>query len=967
MLHALGGLLLLSAQLMTSNVAAAPEEALLTNVRQLTFEGKRAGEGYFSADGSRMVFQSERESDNPFYQIYLMDLETGDVERVSPGHGKTTCAWIHPSQNRVMYASTHDDPAARDKMRDEIEFRASGQERRYSWDYDERFDIYTQDLATGTATNLTKTLGYDAEGSYSPDGRQITFASNRRAYDGSMSDADAEIFAHDPAHMMDLYIMDADGSNLRRLTTAPGYDGGPFFSPDGRHITWRRFSIDGATAEIYTMNLATGEERALTQTGVMSWAPYYHPSGDYLIYASNREGFANFELFLVDALGRSEPVRVTHTQGFDGLPVFAPDGATLAWTSNRTATNQSQIFRASWNDQAARRALGLDRPSTGTPALDGANATAQTASGITVEDARLHVERLTADSMDGRLTGTQGESLATAYVAEQFEALGLAPGGDDGNYFQAFPFTAGASLGKDNDLRVTDVPGLVVDRDWRPLALSRNGPIRSAPVVFAGYGIVAPAGEGFAEYDSYGDLDVTDKWVMVLRYQPEDVSPEQRRHFLRFSDLAYKASWAKRQGALGMIVVTGPQAAAKSELVPIKMDASTATTSLAAISVTDAVAEHLLRPAGKTLADVQQELDAGEPITGFDIPGIEVSAALDIVKERRSGRNVIGVLAAGESRAGAPVVIGAHVDHLGRGQASGSLARDHEQGRIHPGADDNASGVAGLLEAAEYLADLRSRDKLGAKRDIVFIAWSGEELGTLGSGHYVDALSESGPLNEHVSAYLNLDMIGRMQEKAYLQGAGSSSVWAREIERRNVPVGLAVSITSDPYLPTDSTPFYLKGVPVLTAFSGVHEEYSTPRDTPGLINYDGLRDIARLMTGIARSLARSEEAPDYIEVERARRGAGRTSMRVYLGTIPAYGEEEGLVGVRLQGAVKGSPAEQAGIEQEDVLIGLAGVEIETIYDFVTALGGLRAGEETQMIVIRSGERVMLTVTPAVRE
>lgn len=196
---ALCGVALLSG--LAAPARAAPtqegEAALLSHVRQLTFEGRRAGEGYFSADGKRMVFQSEREPGNPFYQIYLLDLETGDIERVSHGAGKTTCAWIHPAGDRVLYASTHEDPGAEAKMRAELEARASGKERRYAWDYDEHYDIYAHDLASGARVNLTRTLGYDAEGAYSPDGRRIVFASNRHAYAGAMTAEEAAIFAHD--------------------------------------------------------------------------------------------------------------------------------------------------------------------------------------------------------------------------------------------------------------------------------------------------------------------------------------------------------------------------------------------------------------------------------------------------------------------------------------------------------------------------------------------------------------------------------------------------------------------------------------------------------------------------------------------------------------------------------------------------------------------------------------------------
>lgn len=967
--------LLLAVAWLPSRVPAdgAPPElaGLLSNTRQLTFAGRRAGEGYFSTDGRRMIFQSERDAANPFYQIHLLDLETGDIERLSPGHGKTTCAWVHPAGDRVLYASTHEDPDARAKMQAEIDFRASGQQRRYSWDYDETFEIYDQDLASGVRHNLSNAPGYDAEGAYSPDGSQIVFASNRRAYVGEMSAAEEAVFEHDKSYMMDLYLMDADGANVRRLTEAPGYDGGPFFSADGSRITWRRFSADGSRAEIYTMDLASGAERQITRMGVMSWAPYFHPSGDYLIFASNREGFANFELFIVDAAGEREPVRVTFTDGFDGLPVFSPDGRQLSWTSNRTAKRQSQIFIADWDDGTARRLLGLDATaSSSVGAAAAGNGVGVTGAAISVADARVYVERLTADDMEGRLTGTDGEVRATAYVAAVFEHLGLEPAGDAGTWFQAFPFTAGAILGDANRLTIGGIDlsaKPAVDRDWRPLALSATGEVAAAGVVFAGYGIVAPGTDKIPDYDAYGDLDVTDKWVMVLRFQPESVPPAWRRHLLHYSDLAYKASVAKRRGARGLIVVTGPQAVARDRLVELKLDAAGSATSLAGISLSDELAGRMLAAAGKDLMQLQTALDHGDAVEGFALDGVSVAATLDIAREQRQGRNVLARLRADPAANGAPVIIGAHVDHLGRGEVSGSLARDAERGAIHRGADDNASGVAAMLEAAQYLADLDRRGTLGARRDILFAAWSGEELGTLGSAHFVEQLAGGGDLRGKVAAYLNLDMVGHLDEKLYLQGVGSSTAWGAEIEQRNIPVGLPIATKSDPYLPSDSTPFYMQGVPILHAFTGAHEDYSTPRDMADQLNYEGIRDIARLMAGIARSLARAGQAPDYVAVERRKSGLSRSHLRAYLGTIPAYGQDESVSGVKLQGAVKGGPAEQAGVRNGDILVGLSGVEIETIHDFMGALGGLKAGEATEMTVLRDGVPVTMTVIPAARE
>src|SRR6476620_5302391 len=340
--------------------AAAKEALLLSGTRQLTFEGRRAGEGYFSKDGSQLVFQSERETGNPFFQIYLMDRATGDVQRVSPGHGKTTCAWIHPNGDKILFASTHNDEGAAEKQRSEIELRKSGKERRYSWDYDEHFEIYEFNRKTHKYHQLTDTRGYDAEGSWSPDGKLIAFTSNRRAYQSGLSETEKKQFELDPANLNDIYIMDADGNNVRRLTTTLGYDGGPFFSPDGKRICWRQFSTNGAVAEVWTMNIDGSDKREITRLGAMSWAPFYHPSGEYLIFTTNRHGFANFELYLVDVEGKRAPVRVTYTKGFDGLPVFTPDGKQLAWTSSRTSSGQSQLFLANWNHQRARELLGLD-------------------------------------------------------------------------------------------------------------------------------------------------------------------------------------------------------------------------------------------------------------------------------------------------------------------------------------------------------------------------------------------------------------------------------------------------------------------------------------------------------------------------------------------------------------------------------------------------------------------------------
>ncbi|MEZ6104694.1 MAG: M28 family peptidase [Pirellulaceae bacterium] len=987
------------------------EARFLSNIRQLTFEGRRAGEGYFNREGNLLVFQSEREEGNPFFQIYLMDLESGDVERVSPGSGKTTCAWIHPESRQVLFASTHEDPEAQAKQQAEIDLRASGMERRYSWDYDPTFELFAWDRDSGDYHRLTDAKGYDAEASWSPDGSRIVFTSNRSAYDHELTEAESKQLELDPSYFLDLYIMDADGSNVRRLTDTPGYDGGPFFSPNGEWICWRRFSEDGSIAEVWVMRTDGSEARQITRFGAMSWAPYFHPSGEYLIFTTNLHGFANFELYLADLHGDTPPVRVTWTDGFDGLPVFTPDGNRLAWTTNRAASKQSQIFVADWNHEFARQMLAAGRDgaefSETTPLDNEARQSAveaaqRSATSFSAADIMRHVDYLCRPEIGGRATGTPGERAATAYVAAYLENLGIVPAGDDNTWFQSFEFTSGVTLGDSSELSFGETSA-TLDVDWKPVAFSAVGPVEPAEVVFGGYGIVAPAGENQEEYDSFVHLDVRDKWVIVFRFMPEDITPERRQHLSTHSSLRYKAMTLRDMGARGMIVVSGPNSLVREQLVPLQRDGSGASTSLAVISVSDELAAKWLALADKDLRELQTALDTGEMVMGFPIPDLTLGGMIDIQQETGHGRNVLGRLQVGAEPSDEVIIVGAHVDHLGIGQNGNSLARDEERGGIHYGADDNASGVAGMLEVAEYLAGEVRDGKWRGKRDIIFAAWSGEEMGLLGSSHFVsqwpglgqtghgahaheadphaddphatDESDEDAAAHEHahghapyprIAACLNMDMIGRLRERLVLQGTGSSSAWAGEIERRNVPVGLTLTLQPDGNLPTDAAVFYRAGIPILSAFTGSHEEYHTPRDTPETLNPTGAAQVARLMGLIARSLSAREETLDYIAMSADDERETRAALRAYLGTVPDYAQE-GVVGVLLSSVAKNGPAEQGGVRGGDVIVELAGRKIENIYDYTFAIEALKIGQPVKVVVQRGDERVELEVTPGSRD
>ena len=928
--------------------AVDAEAQLLTNTRQLTFEGRRAGEGYFAPEGNALIFQSEREPGNPFFQIYHLDLTTGDTHRVSPGIGKTTCAFFRPGTNRVLFSSTHLDPQAESRQREEIEFRASGEQRRYDWDYDVYMDVFSADRDGTRLKRLTDASGYDAEASYSPDGDKIVFTSLRSAYPPEdLAAEDRKRLETDPAYFGEIYIMDADGGNQTRLTETPGYDGGPFFSADGERIIWRRFDEDGMNADVYTMRLDGSDVRRLTDFGAMSWAPYFHPSGEYAIFASNKHGFSNFELFLVDAAGQREPVRVTHADGFDGLPVFSPDGGSLSWTSNRTGGGGSQLFLGDWDHAAAMAMLASSpRPGATSPSPDDAESRL-----------RASVEYLASDELEGRMTGSEGARVAAEYIAQALQATGLEPFGDDGTYFQTFEFTADRRiLPEANTLRIeTGDASRRVDADFRPLSFTANADVQGE-VVFAGYGLAVPGTNG---YDSYAGLDVTDKIVLVLRYVPEGVDAERRAELNRYAGLRYKAMIARDRGAKAVLVVAGPNSPNAGKLIPMTFDNSLAGSGIVAASVSGAVADALFAGAGKSLVETQSQLDIENPhfLGQFPLDGVEVAIRTGVERIKATDRNVLAWLPATDESAAETVVVGAHYDHIGRGDAS-SLAGKDEEGEIHNGADDNASGVAVALELARTLAEREER-----RRNVLFAFWSGEELGLIGSSHFV----ETPPLPpENIAAYVNFDMVGRLRDnKLSLQGVGSSSVWRGLIERRNVPAGFNLSLLEDPYLPTDSTAFYPKGIPILSFFTGSHEDYNRPTDDPDTLDYQGMRRIAAFGAAIVNDVVSNDERPDYAEVQVATSAGGnRDSLRAYLGTIPDYTTD--LAGVKISGVRGGGPADKSGMLGGDVIVEFAGATIANIYDYTYALDAIKIGEPVDVVVLREGDRVTLRIVPEAR-
>ena len=575
-------------------------------------------------------------------------------------------------------------------------------------------------------------------------------------------------------------------------------------------------------------------------------------------------------------------------------------------------------------------------------------------------DTRVLVETLASDAFEGRRTGSAGNQQAADYIIEQLDAIGAEPLPGQTDFRQSFAFTAGVSDGG-TALAVSPDNG-EAGRQWageavRALSFSDNGSVEG-PLIFAGYGLSVLETDDF-RYDSFATLDVTDKIVLVLRYFPEDTEGDLRATLSRHAGLRYKAFAARERGATGLVVATGPRSPNAGELAPMTFDSAMGDSGIVAATVTGEVGDALLTAAGTTLAEVQASLDTANPhVTGFEIPvQVTLDAALD--REAGTGYNVVGYLPPTDvAEIAKPyVMLGAHYDHLGRGEGGDSLARADEAGEIHNGADDNASGVAAILLAGAQLA------QIDRSRGVILAFWSGEELGLLGSAEFVDQALV--PMDQ-IAAYLNFDMVGRLREnRLTVQAVGTSSIWTELVEELNEPLGFELAYVNDPYLPTDVMSINAAEVPSLAFFTGSHEDYHRPTDDADTVNYPDLDRIAELGATVAARLATRVEAPDFIRVEQDGQRAGQATMRIFTGTIPDYAQEaEGLL---LSGVIAGGPAEAAGLQGGDVIVELAGQTIADIYDYTYALDVLKVGEPAAVAFMRDGERMETELLPEARQ
>jgi Tol biopolymer transport system component len=767
----------------------------------------------------------------------------------------------------------------------------------YVWPIYDDYQIYSANLDGTDLKALTDSPAYDAEATVCPVDGSIIFTSTR---DGDL----------------DLYRMDADGSNVKRLTETPGYDGGAFFSPDCSKIVWRASRPSGdaladyqrllqqglirpGKLEIFVADSDGSNVQQVTYLDGASFAPYFTPDASRILFSTSHHDpkGREFDIFAVNVDGTNLE-QITFRPGFDGFPMFSPDGEWLAFASNRNQAQQGDT------DVYIARWVDAVAPATDSAA----------------DRFQADVAWLADDAREGRGVGTQGLADAADWLEEQFKAIGLEPAGEDGGYRQRFDAVVDIERGDGTSLSVDD--NEVAADDYMVPGFSAQTTI-SAPVVFAEWGIESED----HDLNDYDGLDVEGKIVLVRRFTPNDGVFEDADLKRRFGAIRYKAFKAREHGAIGLLVADLADGVEEAGLPELNVD----TQGNAGI------------PVSVVTRDIATRL----------LEGANVSMTVELVETTQPVDNIVGRLSPTQRLAGV-VMIGAHYDHLGFG-GSGSLTPDSKD--AHNGADDNASGTAALLEAARELA--ARREELG--RDIVFAAFTAEERGLLGSSELarkpLPGMAPSGMV-----AMLNMDMVGRLRNNTLsVLGGESAEEWGEIVSPLCDELRISCSLGGDGYGPSDHTPFYAAGVPVLHFFTGAHEEYHKPSDDTALVNAAGGAQIASLVANVAFELS-SVDGLTYKKSEAPTPMGDVRSYGASLGTIPDYtGAPDDKPGMLLAGVREGGPAATAGLERGDRIVELAGREIRDIYDLMYVLRESKPGEEATFTAERGEETVEGTV------
>jgi peptidase M28-like protein/PDZ domain-containing protein/PA domain-containing protein len=566
------------------------------------------------------------------------------------------------------------------------------------------------------------------------------------------------------------------------------------------------------------------------------------------------------------------------------------------------------------------------------------------------------VKSLSAPKMEGRGAGTKGIELAAHLIEERYRSLGLQPAGVK-SYFQPFTVITGAKLKDGNRLEVQDgksKQGLKLNQDFVPFSFSASGEV-AGPVAFAGYGVTAPE----FGYDDYAHLDVKDKFVVILRYEPAGFAAKSGNAGLtQHSQLITKAINARNHGAKAVILVNGKLGdGEEDQLTKFGSVNGPENAGIVIVQVKNDAASAWFADAGegKSLAETQNQINSTSTPASFSFrDSFQFSLGVNIEKTRATVNNVLAYLS---GKTDEYIIIGAHYDHLGYGNVD-SLAPS-QIGQIHPGADDNASGTAGVLELARLLVPRKGQ----LQRGILFADFAGEELGLLGSAEWVK--EPTLPLDKAV-AMINMDMIGRIKdEKVFIGGTGTGATFKDLLDEEKARFAFHVEYSTSGYAASDHTSFVGKKIPVLFFFSGLHSDYHKPSDTWDKINAPDATKLLDFIDDVALKIDSASERVAFVTVKEeqpsghAASGGGGSGYGPYFGSVPDFGQEED--GVKFSDVRPGSPAAKAGFKAGDVLVQFGDKPIHNLYDFTDALRRSKVGDVVNVQVMRDGKPVRAPV------
>ena len=564
---------------------------------------------------------------------------------------------------------------------------------------------------------------------------------------------------------------------------------------------------------------------------------------------------------------------------------------------------------------------------------------------VTVNELQSQIKYLSSDSLKGRMTGSAGDSLAAEFIRNELAAYGLIPFSGDG--LVRFKVTDKVVYGKNNSFAVNGT-SFIPENDFAPTAFSENISLKSE-VAFAGYGF--SINNDSVKWDDFNGIDVRNKWVMILRSDPEPDNAKSK--YADFSGDRYKAMIAKEKGAAGILLVSGETFDNSDNFDPLKKDDYSI--GIPVFRIKRQVADVILQKSKLTINSVEKKLNSENKPFSF-LTGTTVEAKSDIIQTMATTRNVVMLLPGEDEKLkNEYIIFGAHFDHLGMGgPGSSSMAQDTTG--VHHGADDNASGVAMIIELAGKFAGTKNSHK----RSLIFTAFSGEEEGLLGSKYFADIIGKD---TSKTNLMVNFDMVGRLKETRFLQVGGVGT--ADGLKEATIAASdtnlLKLTFSEEGAGPSDHSAFYSKNIPVLYFTSGSHEDYHKPSDTWDKINYEGMVSISDLAFKVTSVLANNpsklkfKEAGPKADSNRPSRRRGLT-----LGFMP---DVTGSIknGLKVEAVTAGKPGAIGGLKKGDIIISIDAMPVNNIQDYMFRMSQLKAGQRITVEVMRNNQKEALLV------